>query len=85
MDAYDRCTNLEKKILLIVLPSMVKAEKFSDHPRMEFRIFAALITKIGLLGCNTMLFYRWVSGKKIITVQCQVGFYQNHGFHSSET
>jgi hypothetical protein len=32
MDAYDRCTNLEKKILPIVLPSMVVAEKFSDHP-----------------------------------------------------
>jgi len=26
MDAYDRCTNLGKKILLIVLPSLVKAE-----------------------------------------------------------
>jgi hypothetical protein len=25
----------EKKILLIVLPSMVKAENFSDHPRIH--------------------------------------------------
>jgi hypothetical protein len=33
MDSYDRSTNLEKKNLLIVLPSMVKAENFSDHPR----------------------------------------------------
>jgi len=33
MDAYDRCTNLGKKILLIVLLSMVEAKKFSDHPR----------------------------------------------------
>ena len=32
-----------------------------------------------------MLFYRWVSGQKVITVQCQVGFYQNHASHSSET
>jgi len=32
MDAYDRCTNLGKKILPIVLPSMVEAEKFSDRP-----------------------------------------------------
>jgi len=34
MDAYDRCTNLEKKILPMVLPSMVEAEKFSDHPHI---------------------------------------------------
>jgi len=34
MDAYDRCINLEKKILLIVLPSMVEAENFSDHPHI---------------------------------------------------
>jgi len=33
MDAYDRCTNLVKKILPIVLPSMVEAENFSDYPR----------------------------------------------------
>jgi hypothetical protein len=33
MDAYDRCTNLEKKILPIVLLSMVEAENFSDNPR----------------------------------------------------
>jgi len=33
MDAYDRCTNLGKKILPILLPSMVEVKKFSDHPR----------------------------------------------------
>jgi hypothetical protein len=33
MDAYDICTNLETKILPILLPSMVEVEKFSDHPR----------------------------------------------------
>jgi len=33
MDAYDTCTNLrEKKIFLIVLPSVVEAENFSEHP-----------------------------------------------------
>jgi hypothetical protein len=35
MDANDRCTNLGKKILPIVLPPMVEAENFSDHPRMH--------------------------------------------------
>jgi len=35
MDAYDRCTNLGEKILPIVLPSMVEAENFSDHLRIE--------------------------------------------------
>jgi hypothetical protein len=35
-EAYDRCTNLgEKKILPIVLTSMVEAENFSDHPRIK--------------------------------------------------
>jgi len=34
MDAHDRGTNLEKKILPIVLPSMVEAENFSDHPHI---------------------------------------------------
>jgi hypothetical protein len=34
MDAYDRCTNLGKKILPLVLPSVVEAENFSDHPHM---------------------------------------------------
>jgi len=33
MDAYDRCINLGKKILPILLPSMVEAWNFSDHPR----------------------------------------------------
>jgi len=34
MDAYDRHTNLGGKILLILLPFMVKAENFLDHPRI---------------------------------------------------
>jgi len=34
MDAYDRCTNLGKKIFPILLSSMVEAENFSDHPRI---------------------------------------------------
>jgi hypothetical protein len=34
MDAYDRCTNLEKKILPMLLLSMFEAENFSDHPRI---------------------------------------------------
>jgi hypothetical protein len=33
MDAYDKCTNLGKKVLPILLPSMVEAENFSNHPR----------------------------------------------------
>jgi len=33
MNACDRCTNLGKKIFPILLPSVVKAENFSDHPR----------------------------------------------------
>jgi hypothetical protein len=33
MDAYGRCTNLGKKIMPILLISMVKAENFSDNPR----------------------------------------------------
>jgi len=31
MDTYDRYTNLGKKILPILLSSMVEAENFSDH------------------------------------------------------
>jgi len=34
MDVNDRCTNLGKKILPLLLPSMVKADNFSGHPRM---------------------------------------------------
>jgi hypothetical protein len=34
MYTYERYTNLEKKILQILLPSMVEAENFSDHPRI---------------------------------------------------
>jgi len=32
MDAYDRYTNLGKKILPILLPSVVDDENVSDHP-----------------------------------------------------
>jgi len=46
---------------------------------------AALIIKTALLGSNTMLFYRWVSEQKVVTGQCQIGYYQKHGFHSSKT
>jgi hypothetical protein len=35
MDAYDRCTKLEKKILTIVLPSLVEAENLLDQPRIS--------------------------------------------------
>jgi len=36
MDTYDRCTKLgKKKILPTVLPSVVEAENFSDHPRTK--------------------------------------------------
>jgi len=45
MDAYDRCTNLGKKILPKVLPSMVEAENFSDHPR-TFLFDAAVYSKL---------------------------------------
>jgi len=34
MVAYDRCTNLEKKILPVVLLCVVEAENFSDHPHI---------------------------------------------------
>jgi len=47
MDAYDRCTNLGEKILLIVLPSMVEAEKFSDHPRIYYSTHVKMV--IGML------------------------------------
>jgi len=40
MDAYDRCTNVGKKILPIVLPHMVEAENFSDHPRMHEALYS---------------------------------------------
>jgi len=36
MDAHNRCTNLGKKILPIVLSSMVDAKNLSDHPRTSF-------------------------------------------------
>jgi len=53
MDANDRCINLGKKFLPIVLPFTVEAEKFSDHPRKSNRcrscnisyVCAALILK----------------------------------------
>jgi len=37
MDAYDRCTNLGKKILRIALPSVVEAEKFSDQTQFSYK------------------------------------------------
>jgi len=38
MDAYDTCTNLEKKNLAVVLPSRVETENFSDHPRISLML-----------------------------------------------
>jgi len=35
MDAYNRYTNLGKKILPILLLSVVEAENFSGHPRIS--------------------------------------------------
>ena len=37
MDACDRCTNFGKNILPMLLPSMIEAEKFSDHSRTGSR------------------------------------------------
>jgi len=37
MDAYDRCTNLGKKIFPMLLPPKVETENFSDHPRTRCR------------------------------------------------
>jgi len=48
MDAYDRCTNLGKKILPIVLPSMVEAEKFADHPRSSDPFVTSVLGWVGL-------------------------------------
>jgi len=36
---------LKKNILPIVLPSMVEAENFSEHPRM---VYSSLVSKLGL-------------------------------------
>jgi hypothetical protein len=44
MDAYDRYTNLEK-ILPILLPSMVEAEKFSHHPLTSKTLIVVLRRK----------------------------------------
>jgi len=49
MDAYDRCTNLGKKILLIVLSSMVEPENFSDHPCIR-----CVIWKMSPVPCNAL-------------------------------
>jgi len=35
-----------KKILPIVLPSMVEAEKFSDHPRMMVHIGSTVLDTV---------------------------------------
>jgi len=39
MDAYDMYQLRNKKILPIVLPSMVEAENFSDNPHCNFGCF----------------------------------------------
>jgi len=43
MVAYDRCNNLGgEKILPVVLPSMVEAETFSDHPHTILQLVGSL-------------------------------------------
>jgi hypothetical protein len=37
MDAYDRCTNLGKKIVPVLLLFMVETENFSYHPLLLIR------------------------------------------------
>jgi len=45
MVAYDRRTNLKKKILPILLPSMVEGENFSGHPLSHLTRTVHFITK----------------------------------------
>jgi hypothetical protein len=54
MDAYDRCTNLGKKILPIFLPSMVVAENFETTH--VYDLFSMLII------CHFMLFPQLAHG-----------------------
>ena len=62
----------------------IKATNVELNPSSTVYVVYVFCSTI-LLGNNTMLFYRWVSEQKVITVQCQVGYYQKRGFHSSET
>jgi len=54
MDAYDRCSNLGKEILPIVLPSMVEAENFSDHPHIYVQTYSRnlLPSPVLMIGSN---------------------------------
>jgi len=46
------CTNLGKKILPIVLPAMVEAENFSEHPHMYICVtFISVICIIPHVDC----------------------------------
>jgi hypothetical protein len=47
MDAHDRCTNLGEKILPIVLPCMVEAEKILYHPRISRKLIACSNSYLG--------------------------------------
>jgi hypothetical protein len=57
MDAYNRCTNLGKKTLPIELPSMIEAEKFSDHPRMFQKKILVFFIQNNLLGFYKLFYY----------------------------
>jgi len=50
VEAYDRLPTSGKKILPIVLPSMVEAEKFSDDPCIYIQVCLCIYVylKIGL-------------------------------------
>jgi hypothetical protein len=63
MDACGRCTNLEKKILRIMLPSMVEAENFSVHPCILLQLHVWLFIYIeGRLKVNVCVY----TGNKIL-------------------
>jgi len=53
MDDYDRCTNLGKQILPIVLPSVVEAENILKHPLDQ------MIVKMLYFCDNELLFSGW--------------------------
>jgi hypothetical protein len=68
MDAYDRCTKyVKKKILPIVLPSVVETETFSDHPRIHRALptasFVFVFVARGSWGCDK-LFSRFCHAEK---------------------
>jgi hypothetical protein len=46
-------TDLGEKILLIVLPSIVEAENFSDHPHTAINHFLMVKLPLSTAGCCT--------------------------------